>query len=133
MLLKMDYWGSLAYDDRRKTISQRICLAVQTYALHIHIDITQFILNKQYHIKAEQIIVTAKRATGAAFQEVAIKRAVAAMQANLTTGRKLIGALFDDPEIAWDGPLLVLVNRLSASASEIFAGGRFIKCRIIQA
>lgn len=27
-----------------------------------------------------------------------------------------------DPEIAWDGPLLVLVNRLSASASEIFAG-----------
>lgn len=27
-----------------------------------------------------------------------------------------------DPEIAWDGPLAVLVNRLSASASEIFAG-----------
>jgi len=27
-----------------------------------------------------------------------------------------------DPEIAWDGPMAVLVNRLSASASEIFAG-----------
>ncbi len=27
-----------------------------------------------------------------------------------------------DPEIAWDGPMTVLVNRLSASASEIFAG-----------
>ncbi len=27
-----------------------------------------------------------------------------------------------DPEIAYDGPLAVLVNRLSASASEIFAG-----------
>lgn len=28
----------------------------------------------------------------------------------------------DDPSIMWDGPLGVLVNRLSASASEIFAG-----------
>lgn len=28
----------------------------------------------------------------------------------------------DDPAIMWDGPLAVLVNRLSASASEIFAG-----------
>jgi carboxyl-terminal processing protease len=27
-----------------------------------------------------------------------------------------------DPEIAYDGPLVVMVNRLSASASEIFAG-----------
>jgi carboxyl-terminal processing protease len=27
-----------------------------------------------------------------------------------------------DPDIAWDGPMAVLVNRLSASASEIFAG-----------
>lgn len=27
-----------------------------------------------------------------------------------------------NPEIAWDGPLVALVNRLSASASEIFAG-----------
>ena len=27
-----------------------------------------------------------------------------------------------DDEIAWDGPLAVMVNRLSASASEIFAG-----------
>lgn len=27
-----------------------------------------------------------------------------------------------DDEIAWDGPLVVMVNRLSASASEIFAG-----------
>jgi carboxyl-terminal processing protease len=32
--------------------------------------------------------------------------------------------VLDDPEpdIAWDGPLIVLVDRLSASASEIFAG-----------
>lgn len=28
----------------------------------------------------------------------------------------------EDGEVAWDGPLAVLVNRLSASASEIFAG-----------
>lgn len=28
----------------------------------------------------------------------------------------------DDPEIAWNGPLAVLVDRFSASASEIFAG-----------
>jgi len=28
----------------------------------------------------------------------------------------------DDPSILWEGPLAVLVNRLSASASEIFAG-----------
>ncbi|MBV0932917.1 carboxy terminal-processing peptidase [Marinobacterium weihaiense] len=27
-----------------------------------------------------------------------------------------------DPKVAWDGPLAVIVNRLSASASEIFAG-----------
>ena len=27
-----------------------------------------------------------------------------------------------DPKIAWDGPMAVIVNRLSASASEIFAG-----------
>ncbi|MFE8072051.1 carboxy terminal-processing peptidase [Marinobacteraceae bacterium S3BR75-40.1] len=27
-----------------------------------------------------------------------------------------------DPMVAWDGPLMVLVNRMSASASEIFAG-----------
>lgn len=27
-----------------------------------------------------------------------------------------------DPEVAWNGPLTVIVNRLSASASEIFAG-----------
>lgn len=27
-----------------------------------------------------------------------------------------------DPKVAWNGPLLVMVNRLSASASEIFAG-----------
>ncbi len=27
-----------------------------------------------------------------------------------------------DPEVVYDGPLAVLVNRLSASASEIFAG-----------
>jgi carboxyl-terminal processing protease len=27
-----------------------------------------------------------------------------------------------DPDVAWNGPLTVLVNRLSASASEIFAG-----------
>ena len=27
-----------------------------------------------------------------------------------------------DPDISWDGPMAVLVNRLSASASEIFAG-----------
>jgi hypothetical protein len=47
-------------------------------------------------IGAEQIIVTAELATGAAFHEVAILRAVATVQANLTTGRKLIGALFDD-------------------------------------
>jgi carboxyl-terminal processing protease len=32
--------------------------------------------------------------------------------------------VLDDPEpdVAWDGPLIVLVDRLSASASEIFAG-----------
>lgn len=28
----------------------------------------------------------------------------------------------EDPEIVWDGPLTVLINRFSASASEIFAG-----------
>lgn len=28
----------------------------------------------------------------------------------------------DDPQVYWEGPLAVLVNRLSASASEIFAG-----------
>ena len=28
----------------------------------------------------------------------------------------------NDEQIAWDGPMAVLVNRLSASASEIFAG-----------
>ena len=28
----------------------------------------------------------------------------------------------EDPGVAWDGPLMVLTNRFSASASEIFAG-----------
>ena len=28
----------------------------------------------------------------------------------------------NDPSVAWDGPLVVLVNEISASASEIFAG-----------
>lgn len=52
--------------------------------------------DKMAAIGAEQIIVTAKLAAGAAFHEVAIQRTVATMQANLTTGRKLIRTLFDD-------------------------------------
>lgn len=37
--------------------------------------------------------------------------------------RRRVRALYDrDPNVAYDGPLVVLVNRLSASASEILAG-----------
>jgi len=37
--------------------------------------------------------------------------------------RRRVRALYDrDPSVAYDGPLVVLVNRLSASASEILAG-----------
>ncbi len=43
------------------------------------------------------------------------------MQVKTANRRANIYADTDD-EIAWDGPLAVMVNRLSASASEIFAG-----------
>jgi hypothetical protein len=52
--------------------------------------------DKMAAIGAEQIIVTAKLAAGTAFHEVDIQRTVATMQANLTTGRKLIRTLFDN-------------------------------------
>lgn len=39
-----------------------------------------------------------------------------------SSGGALEVAEDDDPGVAWDGPLVVLVNRFSASASEIFAG-----------
>ncbi len=43
------------------------------------------------------------------------------VQVKSTTGRVYIHE-DEDPEITYEGPLAVLVNRLSASASEIFAG-----------
>ena len=39
-----------------------------------------------------------------------------------TSGNKIEVGKDDDPELLWDGPLAVMINRFSASASEIFAG-----------
>jgi carboxyl-terminal processing protease len=43
------------------------------------------------------------------------------VQVRESSGRVVVDG-DDDPGVAWDGPLAVLVNRGSASASEIFAG-----------
>ena len=43
------------------------------------------------------------------------------VQVKSTGNRKQV--LFDkDPKIVWDGPLVILMNKMSASASEILAG-----------
>ena len=80
-------------------------------------------------LKAEHIdgiIVDLRENGGGALQEAnaltgLFIRTGPTVQVRSTSGQ--ITAINDlDPEIAYDGPLVVLVNRLSASASEIFAG-----------
>ncbi|MEM8568535.1 MAG: carboxy terminal-processing peptidase [Bacteroidota bacterium] len=39
-----------------------------------------------------------------------------------TSGNRIEVGKDEDPELLWDGPLAVMINRFSASASEIFAG-----------
>lgn len=39
-----------------------------------------------------------------------------------TSGNRVEVGKDEDPELLWDGPLAVMINRFSASASEIFAG-----------
>lgn len=79
---------------------------------------------KQQHVKG--IILDLRNNGGGALQEansmigLFIKRGPT-VQVRDSDGR--IALLGDsDPNVAWNGPLAVMVNRLSASASEIFAG-----------
>lgn len=87
---------------------------------------TRYLLEELIAAHVDGIIIDLRDNGGGALQEAGELTALfikegPIVQVRGNNGR--VSVLYDsDPEIVYEGPLLVLTNRLSASASEIFAG-----------
>jgi carboxyl-terminal processing protease len=84
------------------------------------------LLNELTDEKVDGIVVDLRNNGGGSLQEandltgLFIKQGPTVQIKNTNGKTEILGDL--DPEISYSGPLMVLVNRMSASASEIFAG-----------
>ncbi len=84
------------------------------------------LLNQLKDAKVDGIIIDLRDNGGGSLQEADMLTGLFIDQGPIVqirdAGNKIEKLYDNDPQIYWDGPLAVVVNRLSASASEIFAG-----------
>lgn len=90
---------------------------------------TRDVMNLLYQLKdakVDGIVIDLRDNGGGSLQEADMLTGLFIEQGPIVqirdAGNKIEKLYDNDPEILWDGPLAVVVNRLSASASEIFAG-----------
>jgi carboxyl-terminal processing protease len=83
------------------------------------------LVNRLKQEKVEGIVMDLRRDGGGSLEEAVNLTGLFIKQGPVVQARDSNGSINvskdKDPSVAWDGPLLVCTNRLSASASEIFA------------